>query len=57
MSNTTDLRKQVKDLAEKAQENITSMHEISEMDKKRKNIQRGKLIAYEHVISIIEKIK
>ena len=51
------LKQEIEQLAKKAYMTINSIVEINSTDSLRKNIQRGKLIAYDYVISLIEKIK
>ena len=55
MEELETIKQEIQSLAEKAQDLVSTMTEASEMDAKRKNIQRGKLIAYRHAISIIDK--
>lgn len=53
MSEIEAIKSEIQELADKAQVLVSTMPEVSETDKLRKNIQRGKLIAYEHVLSLI----
>lgn len=48
------LKNEVQHLANKADSTLTSIEERNSTDSLRKNIQRGKLIAYEHVLSLID---
>jgi len=55
MDELEKLKSEVQALANKADSTINSIEENNSTDSLRKNIQRGKLIAYEHTISLIEK--
>jgi hypothetical protein len=54
MRGIDDLKKEILSLAENSRNTMNNIREIDALDSKRKNIQRGKIIAYEHIISIIE---
>ena len=56
MNKLEQLKQDIEMLSSKANNTMLSIAENNSTDKHRKNIQRGKLLAYDHVISLINKL-